>query len=159
MSEKFADRFNTKIVAARSPEEAIADADVITAATTATSPVFDGRLLKPGAHVNGIGSFTYDMVEIDSYTLTHAGKVYADTLDGVLGEAGDILQPIDRGEYSRDRMTGELGQLINGVTPGRESDSEITLFKSVGSAVLDLVTAERIYAKARQLGIGLEVDM
>ncbi|MDY5675218.1 MAG: ornithine cyclodeaminase family protein, partial [Eubacteriales bacterium] len=93
------------------------------------------------------------------YTLTHAGKVYADTLDGVLGEAGDILQPIDRGEYSRDRMTGELGQLINGVTPGRESDSEITLFKSVGSAVLDLVTAERIYAKARQLGIGLEVDM
>ena len=80
MSEKFAGRFNTKIVAVHSPEEAIADADVITAATTAASPVFDGRLLKPGAHVNGIGSFTYDMVEIDSYTLTHAGKVYADTL-------------------------------------------------------------------------------
>jgi len=68
MSEKFAGRFNTKIVAVHSPEEAIADADVITAATTAASPVFDGRLLKPGAHVNGIGSFTYDMVEIDSYT-------------------------------------------------------------------------------------------
>ena len=159
MSEKFSGRFNTKIVAVHSPEEAIADADVITAATTAVSPVFDGRLLKPGAHVNGIGSFTYDMVEIDSYTLTHAGKVYADTLEGVLGEAGDILQPIDRGEYSKDRMTGELGQLINGAAPGRESDTEITFFKSVGSAVLDLVTARRIYAKAKEMGIGLKVEM
>ena len=159
MSEKFAGRFKTKIVAVHSPEEAIADADVITAATTATSPVFEGRLLKPGAHVNGIGSFTYDMVEIDSYTLTHADKVYADTLEGVLGEAGDILQPIDRGEYSKDRMTGELGQLINGAAPGRENDSEITFFKSVGSAVLDLVAARRIYAKAKEMGIGLKVEM
>ena len=104
-------------------------------------------------------TFSYDMVEIDSYTLAHAGKVYADTLEGVLGEAGDILQPIDRGEYSKDRLTGELGQLINGVTPGRESDSEITFFKSVGSAVLDLVAARRIYAKAKEMGIGLKVEM
>lgn len=159
MSEKLAGRFNARIAAACSPEEAIEGADVITAATTSHAPVFDGRRLKPGAHVNGMGSFTYDMVEIDSYALTHAGKVYADTLEGVLGEAGDILQPIDRGEFERERITGELGQLINGAAPGRESESEITLFKSVGSAVLDLVTAERIYAKARQLGIGLEVDM
>lgn len=56
-------------------------------------------------------------------------------------------------------MTGELGQLINGAAPGRESDSEITFFKSVGSAVLDLVTARRIYAKAKEMGIGLKVDM
>lgn len=159
MSEKFRDRFGTSIVAAHSMEEAIADADIVTAATTSTSPVFDGRLLKKGAHVNGIGSFTYDMVEVDSYTLTHAGKVYADTLDGVLGEAGDILQPIDRGEYSKERMTGELGQLINGTAPGRESDDEITFFKSVGSAVLDLVTAQRIFEKAQSLNIGLRADV
>ena len=147
------------MVPPRPPGEPIADGEVTPAAPPAASPVFDGRLLKPGAHVNGIGSFTYDMVEIDSYTLTHAGKVYADTLEGVLGEAGDILQPIDRGEYSKDRLTGELGQLINGAAPGRENDSEITFFKSVGSAVLDLVTARRIYAKAKEMGIGLKVEM
>ncbi len=159
MSEKFRDKFGTKIIAVRSMEEAIADADIVTAATTSITPVFDGRLLKKGAHVNGVGSFTYDMVEVDSYTLTHAGKVYADTLDGVLGEAGDILQPIDRGEYSKERMTGELGQLINGTAPGRESADEITFFKTVGSAVLDLVTAQRILEKAQSLNIGLKAEI
>ena len=62
-------------------------------------------------------------------------------------------------QYSKNRMTGELGQLINGVTPGRENDTEITFFKSVGSAVLDLVAARRIYAKAKEMGIGLKVEM
>jgi len=154
MTDRYAGKFSATITAAASSEEAIKDADIITCVTTSRQPVFDGKLVKKGAHINGVGAYTPDMQEIDEYSIIHADKVYVDTRNGVLNEAGDLIKPIQRGVYSADRVTGELGEVINGKVPGRSSDAELTVFKTTGSAVLDIVTARRIYDAALQQKIG-----
>ena len=158
MAEQFSAAFGVSIAAAATAEDAIRDADVITCVTTSTQPVFDGRLIKKGAHINGVGAYTPDMQEIDEYALIHADKVYVDTRDGALNEAGDLIKPIKKGTFSADRITGELGEVVLKKAPGREHADEITLFKTTGSAVMDVVTARRIYEAAKRQGIGTVVS-
>ncbi|WP_442870553.1 ornithine cyclodeaminase [Clostridium sp. Cult2] len=94
------------------------------------------------------------MQEIDGYILINSDKVYVDTRDVVLNESGDFIIPINENKFSEDDVTGELGKVIMGKVPSREKDDEITLFKTVGSGVLDVVTARRIYEKALEKEIG-----
>lgn len=154
MMEEFGEKFNCKIFVAKDADEAVKDADIITTVTTAPKPTFDGKLVKKGAHINGVGSYTPSMQELDPYILEVSEKIYLDTRDGVLNESGDFIVPIEDGSFSEDKITGELGQAVMGKTPLRESEDEITLFKTVGSGVLDLVTAKRIYDKAVEMKIG-----
>lgn len=133
---------------AATPTDAIRNADIITCATTSKKPVFDGRVVKIGAHINGIGSYMPAMQELDEYIISRANKVYVDTRHGVLSEAGDFLIPIRKGLYQPELITGELGELLIQKVPGRENTNEITLFKATGSAVLDVVVARHIYQKA-----------
>lgn len=158
MSGIFGAKFNVRILAAKTSGEAVKDADVITCVTTAKSPVFDGRLVKKGCHINGVGSYTPEMHEIDDYIVTHADKVYVDTRDGVLNESGDLIIPIQKGIFSADRVTGELGEVLCGRADGRINEEEVTLFKTTGSAVLDIVTAQRIYESALKKQIGSAID-
>ncbi|MCQ1531375.1 ornithine cyclodeaminase family protein [Lutispora thermophila] len=158
MTAKFGEKFGVEIFAAKSSDEAIADADIITSVTTSKKPVFDGRLVKKGCHINGVGSYTPEMHEIDEYTITHADKVYVDTRNGVLNESGDLIIPIKNGTFSADRITGELGEVIAGKAPARISDDEITVFKTTGSAVLDIVNAQRIYENALKKGMGSIIE-
>lgn len=159
MTKWFADKFGVKITAVDTSAEAVADADVITTVTTSKRAVFDGRLVKKGAHINGVGSYTPEMAEIDEYLVTHADKVYVDTRDGAVNESGDLIQPIRKGIFRADQVTGELGEVISGKAPGRKSDGETTYFETTGSAVLDLVTAQRIYSSAVARGIGSVIEM
>ncbi len=159
MTAKFGEKFGVKIFAAKSSDEAIEDADIITSVTTSKKPVFDGRLVKKGCHINGVGSYTPEMHEIDEYTITHADKVYVDTRNGVLNESGDLIIPIKNGNFSADRITGELGEVIAGKAPARMSDDEITVFKTTGSAVLDIVNAQRIYENALKKGMGSIIEI
>lgn len=154
MKRDFGDQFEFNIFATDSAEEAVDNADIITAVTTASRPVFDGKAIKSGAHINGVGSYTAKMQEIDPYILINADKIYVDTLDGVLNESGDFIIPMEEGKFSKDRITGELGQVIMEQVASRESEEEITFFKTVGSGVLDIVTAKRIYDKAKTMNIG-----
>lgn len=158
MNEKFGEKYNVKIIAVATPKEAVEDADIVTTVTTAKNPVFDGKDLKKGVHINAVGSFKPDMQEIDEYTLINANKVYVDTRDGVLNESGDFLKPIENGRFKEEDITGELGEVIIKKVSGRESDSEITLFKTVGSGILDIVTARRIYENARLKNIGQIIE-
>lgn len=146
--------YGAKIVAAESPEEAVEDADLIITATPSKQPVFDGRILKPGATVSGVGSFTPEMQELSPFALQRASKVYFDSMTAVLAESGDLLQPLHAGQISDEQFMGDLGDVILGKLPGRESDEEIILFKSVGLAAQDLVTAKWIYDKALEAGVG-----
>lgn len=152
-------RYNTNIIAAQSSDEAIKDADIITLVTTATKPVFDGRLVKKGAHINGVGSYTPDMQEIDEFIIENANKIFADSKDAVLAESGDFIIPIEKKIITDDKITGEIGLVISGDIKGRESDEEITIFKSVGISVQDIVTANQIYDKAMKLGIGVNIEI
>ncbi len=165
-AKKFADRMkeklkfkpSIKIAAVLSSKEAIDGADIITTVTTSMQPTFDGKLVKKGAHINGVGSYTPVMQELDEWTLFNADKVYVDTRDGVLNESGDFIIPMKEGKFTRDIVTGELGEVILGKVPSREKYDEVTLFKTVGSSVLDIVTSRRIYEKAMACGIGQVIE-
>lgn len=159
MIVRFKDLFPAKIVAVDDIDEAIKDCDIITTVTTSKVPVFEGKFVKQGTHINGIGSYTPEMQEIDEYTLMNANKIYMDTKEGVLSESGDFITPMKYGKLLESDITGELGEVIIGKIKARESDEEITLFKSVGTAALDVVIARRIYESAIKNGIGQMIKM
>ena len=158
MKAELGGQFEFEIFVADSSQEAIENADIITCVTSARQPVFDGKYIKKGAHINGVGSYTPEMQEMDPYILKNASKIYVDTMDGVLNESGDFIIPIENKTFSKDDITGELGQVIMGQVPSRENEDEITIFKTVGSAVLDIVTAKRIFDKAVEKGIGQIIE-
>jgi alanine dehydrogenase len=140
------------------PGACVADADVVCTATTSRLPVFDGHLLKPGAHINAIGSFTPEMQEIDSETLRRS-LVVVDSRQAVLAESGDLLIPIGRGEFSPEKIHAELGEILTGRRPGRQETGQITLFKSVGVAVQDAAAAGRAIERAESQALGQIVTL
>lgn len=152
----FSKKYFVEIESVNSSEEAIKDADIITLVTTSKIPVFDGKYIKNGAHINGMGSYTPEMQEIDEYILKKS-KVYVDTKNGVFHESGDLIIPISKNLYSFNEVMGELGEVILSKITGREKMEEITLFKSVGSSVLDIVVAKNIYEKCIKNNIGEDI--
>ena len=135
------------------PDEAVAGADIIIAATSSSIPVFDGALVEPGTHVTGIGSFTTDMREVDA-TLVERARVIVDQKEAALEEAGDIVGPIRDGLFGEDVIAGEIGDVVLGRITGRTEPGEITYFKSVGNAVQDIAVAAKVLsvAEAEELG-------
>lgn len=121
-------------------DAAVAQADIISCATTSTEALVKGRLLRPGTHVDLVGAFTPQMRECDDDTVRRA-NVFVDTRAGALKEAGDILQPIAAGAITPDAIRGDLTDLASSAVVGRSDNSEITLFKSVGAAIEDLTAA------------------
>jgi alanine dehydrogenase len=140
------------------PEEALAGADIVIAATSSATPVFEGALVEPGTHVTGVGSFTPDMREVDS-TLVQRARVVVDQREAILEEAGDIVGPVREGVVDPSVMVAELGDLVLGRVLGRTDDDEITFFKSVGNAVQDLAVATRVLEKATRAGLGIVVEL
>lgn len=151
--------FDTKIILANSAEECVECADIITTVTTSKTPTFKDEFVKQGAHINGVGAYTEDMLEMPVETIARANKIFFDTTEGVMAEAGDILSALRQNLITVDENNVELGNILLGNTVGRESSEEITLFKTVGTAVLDVVTAQLIFEKAKQLGIGTEIKL
>jgi len=133
--------------AAPSLERALAGGDVVTCATTATEPVLRSEWIRPGTHVDLVGGFTRGMREADDALIVRA-SVFVDTRTGALAEAGDLVQPIERGVVSRDHVRAELAELVRGEHPGRQASDEVTLFKSVGTALEDLCAAELVAERA-----------
>jgi len=125
-------------------EAAVADADIVSCATLASEPVIRGKWLKPGTHVDLIGGFTPKMREADDDTIRRS-RVYVDTRAGAFKEAGDIVIPLRRRLIGRKDIGGDLFELCRGKAKGRTSDDQITLFKSVGSAIADLAAAMLVW--------------
>jgi ornithine cyclodeaminase/alanine dehydrogenase-like protein (mu-crystallin family) len=121
---------------------AVARADVVCCCTTSGEPLFDGTLLRPGTHVNAIGSYQPHTREIDTATVT-CGKLVVDDREAVLEEAGDIQIPIAEGAFSADQIVADLRALVTG-PPVRSSPGDVTVFKSVGAAWQDLILAESL---------------
>ncbi len=153
-----AEKHHTLLRGASSPDEAIDQADVITTVTTSKTPVFCGKKVKGGTHVNGVGSYTPDRRELDLDLLIKS-RVFVDNREAVLAEAGDFLIPIKEKKYSSNTILGELGEVLDGKILGRQTDEDITVMKTVGYAVLDVVAAYHIYTKAVELGKGRELTM
>ena len=160
MTELYSKKFNNvKIIAVRNSDEAVENADIITTVTTSKKPVFSANKIKSNVHINGVGSYTPEMCEIPEEILVKANKIFVDTKDGAINESGDLIQPIKKGLINIDKINGELGEVINGKIKGRENDEEMTFFKTTGSAVLDLVAAQKIYEIAKKKKIGKVINL
>jgi alanine dehydrogenase len=146
-------RFGLWVLPTESPEAALTGADVVTTITTASRPVFPGALLAPGAHVNAAGSNSLLRREIDEETVCRAGLVVVDSAAAVPLEGGDLLGPLQKGLLYPEALV-ELADVVAGRHPGRESDEQITLFKSHGVAAEDVALAALVYRRALEQGRG-----
>lgn len=136
-----------EIVLPDSLEGTVRSADIVSCATSSETPIVTGRWLKPGTFVDLVGSFSPSKREVDDEVILRS-RVFVDTLAGALAEAGDILDPMRRGVIDRARIIGDLADLTRGRQRGRETAGEIITFKSVGTALEDLVAAHLIVAAA-----------
>ena len=137
-------RIGVPAVACEDRETAVREADVVSCLTSATSPILQGAWLRPGAHVDLVGSFTPEMREADDEAMLRA-KVFVDSRFYGLVECGDLADPIARGILRESEVTGDLFGLCSGQVPGRVTDTEVTLFKNAGGGHLDLMVARRLY--------------
>jgi ornithine cyclodeaminase len=142
---------------AASPAEAAANADVICAATTSPTPVFPDEAVRPGTHINGVGSYTPDMQEIPTETVRRAA-VFVDSRQAALSEAGDLIQPLRAGLINEQHIQAELGEVVLGRRPGRTSPDQVTFFKSVGVAVQDATAARLALHNATKFGLGQNIQ-
>jgi alanine dehydrogenase len=126
-----------------------AEASVICTCTTSLEPLFSGAVLAPGTHINAVGAFTHDCREVDSLTVARS-RLVIDTYGGALAEAGDLLKPIEEGSITRAHVVSDLqGALLN-PSAVRRTAEDITLFKSVGCALEDMVAARMLLSPARK---------
>jgi ornithine cyclodeaminase/alanine dehydrogenase-like protein (mu-crystallin family) len=142
----------------REGRAAVEAADVICTATNSSTPLFPGAWLRPGTHINAIGAYTRTMRELDGVAVQRS-RVVVDHLPAAQAEAGDILLALAEGAIGPDHVAGSLGQLLAGEIVGRTSLEQITLFKSVGLAMQDAVTAAWVYRLAVEKRVGQEVSL
>jgi ornithine cyclodeaminase/alanine dehydrogenase len=145
------------IIGADSPEPLL-EAEIICTATSSPEPLFEGRNLKPGTHINGIGSHTPTARELDAETIK-GSKLVGDSREACFSEAGDIMLPLQEGLIDESHFHAELGDVITGAKPGRMNDEEITVFKSNGLAIQDAATARLVYDRAIKTGVGTEIEL
>lgn len=124
-----------------------AESDVICTCTTSAVPVFDGKWLRPGTHINAVGAFQPTTREVDDHTVAQS-RVIVETYPAAIAEAGDILIPIRNKAISSSHIIADLHEIASGKKPGRLTREDITLFKNLGCALEDLVTAHLIYHRA-----------
>jgi alanine dehydrogenase len=144
------------IRAAESAEKAVRGADLVVLATSSASPVIDARWVSPGTHVVSVGACRPDQREI-APDLVSQGRLFVDSKAAAMVESGDIVLGIDEGRFGQSHVLGELGEVVLGRIGGRTSDNEITIFKSLGMAVEDVVSADLVYRRALETGAGTEL--
>jgi len=157
---RFADEMNETlglpVTPAARAEDAVADADIIVTATNAAEPVLRGRWVPPGAHVNAIGANALDRRELDDDAYLRAAVVAIDHIEQGKREAGALCALHASGQMSWDKVT-ELGDIVRGAKPGRQSARDITVFHSLGLGFADVVYGYAVYKKAVKAGIGRDV--
>ncbi|HEY9288576.1 MAG TPA: ornithine cyclodeaminase family protein [Candidatus Dormibacteraeota bacterium] len=156
--EQEAPKYRFPVEAVRSAEAGVRGADIVATVTASPEPVLHRSWLKPGAHINAVGSSIPTTRELDSSTVADA-RLYVDRRESALNEAGDMLIPMREGKITAEHIVAELGEVIIGKSHGRRSAEELTLFKSLGLSVEDVASAAFVAREARRRGIGQTVRM
>jgi ornithine cyclodeaminase len=154
-----AERLAGEVGATVSPsvDAALFGAEVVCTTTAAVEPIVEKRWLARGAHVNAVGSCFPTVRELDTETVAHS-SFFTDRRESCLNEAGDYILAAAEGAVGPDHIKAELGEVLAGMHPGREHEDELTVFESLGIAVEDLASAELVVRRARERGVGSEVD-
>jgi ornithine cyclodeaminase/alanine dehydrogenase-like protein (mu-crystallin family) len=155
-AERAQRRYGLEVETCATAAAAVRDADIICTTTSAREPVLRGDWLAPGVHLNVVGSSAATAREVDTAAMQRA-SLFVDRRESTLNEAGDFLIPRQAGVITDDHIRAELGEVLLNQHPGRTSDTEITLFKSLGLAVEDLASAVYIYQQAAQRGLGTSI--
>lgn len=134
------------------PQQVVTDADIVLCATTSATPLFDGNALQSGTHITAVGTFVPEKREVDTTTIRRSDRIVVDSREACLEEAGDLIIP-------NAEIDAEIGEIVNGDKPGRQSDDEITFFKSVGVAVQDAVAASVVLAEAESKALGTLIEI
>jgi len=151
-------RLGIEVEAASSAREAVEGADIVCTVTSSREPVLKGEWLSPGAHVNAAGASLAAARELDTAAIVRA-RLFVDRRESTLNESGDFLIPRREGAIDDGHIRGELGELVLGRVPGRQTESEVTVFKSLGLAVEDVAAARLIYDNALATGAGTSVEL
>lgn len=139
-------------------EAAVRDADLVVLVTASPTPVIDTAWVAPGTHVMSVGACRPDQREMDPALVARA-RLFVDSRDAALVESGDVVMGIADGRFAADHLRGELGDVVLGRVPGRNSDEQITVFKSLGMAVEDVVAADLVLRRAIETGAGTELTL
>jgi ornithine cyclodeaminase len=150
-------KFSFPIEPVRTNEEAVRGAGLIVTATSSLEPVINKNWLSPGAHVNAIGTHSPNSREVDSGTMGVA-RIFVDRRESAINESGDYLLAAKEGAVTPESIVAEIGELLIGAKAGRSSESEITLFKSLGLAIEDIACADYLYRKATANNVGTYVN-
>ncbi len=153
-----AQRYDFPIEAVTSAEAAVRGADLIVTVTASREPILERGWLRPGVHMNAVGSSLPSAREIDGATV-NAAHVFVDRRESAVNEAGDLILAAREGAFNLDRIEAELGDVLTGKHPGRRSADEITLFKSLGLAVEDVASASFVARRAIERGAGQRVEL
>ena len=157
-AEEMQAKLGIPVKIADSPKEVLEEADIVVTVSTSKSPVFDGNDLRPGTHVNAFGNYKGDERELDTQTILRS-RVFVDLEEAALSEAGDIIIPINEGQFQKEQIVGTIGEVLTGKKQGRTSPEEITLFKSVGLGIQDCAAAALAYRNAQLKNAGTHVDL
>jgi ornithine cyclodeaminase len=147
-----------RLLGTDSAHQAVSGADIIVLATSSSEPVVQNEWVRSGAHVISVGACRPNQREMDP-ALVRRGRLFVDSRSAALVEAGDVVMGIHEGQFPAAHIAGELGEVLGGTVEGRRSPSEITIFKSLGLAVEDVVTADLVYRRAVQHGVGRELRL
>jgi ornithine cyclodeaminase len=156
-ARNISERFATQVTPAGSAFDAVKGADIVCTTTSAREPVLMGDWLTAGAHVNAVGSSIPLARELDTAAVAKS-RLFVDRRESTLNEAGDFLIPKKEGVIGDHHIQGEIGEVLSGKVAGRQSNKEITPFKSLGLAVEDVASGHYIYQKALEKGLGAWVD-
>ncbi|HUU79391.1 MAG TPA: hypothetical protein VMX55_13680 [candidate division Zixibacteria bacterium] len=156
-AEEMSDKLSIPILLSESAQE-LKEADIICTATNSLTPVFSDNNIKSGVHINAIGSYKPNIREIPSETIRRS-KIFVDHKESCLSEAGDLIIPIKEGIITKNNIIAELGELLTKDTYFRKTKNDITLYKSVGNAVQDIITANQILINAQKLNLGIKISL
>lgn len=157
-SERESTRHEIQVELMPNVQAAVQGADIICTTTSSPDPILFGNYLSPGCHINAVGSSVPFARELDTEAVVKS-RLFVDRRESTLNEAGDFLMPKKEGSIGDSHIQGEIGEVLLGKVKGRNSQEEITLFKSLGLAVEDLASANHIYKKALAQGMGTKVEL
>lgn len=151
-------RVPAALTASASAEAAVRGADLVVLVTSSPTPVVDDAWVAPGAHVISVGACRPDQREMDP-ALVARGRLIVDSRAAALVESGDVVLGLGEGRFDASHVGGELGDIVRGALAGRRSMDEVTIFKSLGMAVEDVVAADLVYRRALETGTGTELSL
>ena len=158
LAQRLSGELAPAVEAVADAEVAVRSAEIVCTVTSSRTPIVRGEWLAPGVHLNAVGAVGPGMRELDTLAV-RTSRVFVDRRESAWIEAEDLRAPLAEGAIGTEHVTGELGEVLRGSVPGRTSDLERTLFKSVGLAVEDLAAARYVYDRAVALGVGFRIDL